>query len=90
MTWIELIDELRKQPLYLLEREVSVWLNYVDADGTQLDFMSEPAYELTSPYQDGSFDDWLRNSSNYLSLCADLSDESVRSIVKTFNRTTKG
>lgn len=67
MTWLELIDELRKQPLYLLEQEVAVWCD-VFAKDEQIDYFEKPVIQLTSPYNDGAgIHEWLRNPDYHLS-----------------------
>lgn len=72
MTWLELIDELKKQPHYLLEQEATVWGNVID-NGTQVNCFSKPVIELTSPYNDGAdIHEWLSTPDFHLSLVIDL------------------
>ena len=82
MTWLELIDELKKQPLYLLERDVAVWIDLRDKNYNQLDWLTKTAWELTSPYNDFSFDEWLRDHSHYLSLCIELGANDIERVAK--------
>lgn len=75
MTWLELIDELKKQPLYLLEQQAVVFCNEFH-DGAQVSWFEKPIVELTSPYNDGSdLSEWLQNREYHLSAVIDFGEE---------------
>ena len=70
MTWLQLIDELRKQPMHLLERDVQVW-NYIGDDhGDIQTLVGTPDKLLTRDNDDGCFEpgDWDEDGCCTLSL----------------------
>lgn len=68
MTWLELIKELRKQPVHLLENDVIVWnfINYNNGCVTNL--VGAPYQLLTQDKDIGLPDDWGPDGSCILSL----------------------
>lgn len=78
MTWLELIDELRKQPLYLLERDVSVWCNVGSEDSPQFDYVVAPVVELTSPLVNNDLLEWVDTPEYSLSIVVDLKVDDLK------------
>lgn len=72
MTWLDLIDLLRKQPLYLLEENATVGCVIVDDNGDELDYLHAPIEDAVSPINDGDLTEWLRNPDFHLSLNIEL------------------
>lgn len=70
MTWLELMDELKKQPYYLLEKDAMVFCSEHDSD----EYFIKPVTELTSPYNDSAdVYEWLRHPEEFtLSVCIDI------------------
>lgn len=80
MTWLELIDELKKQPLYLLEEEVGVWCNVGDESNVQDDYFESRVDGLTSPLNSGNLGEWVRHPDYHLTLNVDLKIDNLKSL----------
>ena len=80
MTWLELIDELKKQPLYLLEDEVGIWHNVGTENNVQNDYFESHVVELTSPLSSGNLDEWARHPDYHLTLVVDLKVDELKSL----------
>lgn len=81
MTWLQLIDELRKQPMWLLEQEVQInWddnhteramedVAYVDTDHNETDVSKLSFVQLVSPTNEGEDPSmWTEDSGCSLSM----------------------
>lgn len=66
MTWLELIEHLRKQPLYLLEEQVAIGCVLLGCNNEELDCVTCGIDEIVSPITDGSFKEWLVDPSLHL------------------------
>lgn len=80
MTWLELMDELRKQPHYLLEEEVGVWCNVGTENNVQDDYFENSVVELTSPLNSGNLGEWVRHPDYHLTLVVDLKIDELKSL----------
>lgn len=80
MTWLELIDELKKQPLYLLEEEVGVWCNVGTESNVQDDYFENDVVELTSPLNSGNLGEWVRHPDYHMTLVIDLKVDNLKSL----------
>lgn len=80
MTWLELMDELLKQPHYLLEEEVGVWCNVGDESNVQDDYFESEVVELTSPLNNGNLGEWVRHPDYHLTLVVDLKIDELKSL----------
>ena len=65
MTWLELIDELKKQPHCLLEKQARVFCAEHDSG----EYFYVPTIKLHSPYNDGRDEDvlaWLKHPEEFV------------------------
>lgn len=80
MTWLELMDELCKQPFYLLEEEVGVWCNVGTESNVQDDYFESDVVELTSPLNSDTLGEWVRHPDYHLTLVVDLKIDELKSL----------